>query len=269
MKHIPQRMVIVASLGLLAASIFSGCTLTGAEAPPPASPITNLPTVPPTVTPLPAIPSPTPGPTIDVFGTATAGAIKAQGLTPGAPGVTGTPGAPVGGVTPGIGVTPQAGVTPTVSAPTGGTPGGNQTSGGTTTCPATYTVAAGDTLFRIALRFSLTVQELATANGITNVEFISVGQVLKIPHCGSTTPSGGTTTGGTTTGGGTAPGTLAPHGDDTVAANGDILHTVKSGENLFRIALSYGMSWEVVAKYNGITNPNAISIGDVIHIPTK
>src|SRR5262245_47150842 len=109
MKQTPQRILLLAALGVLAI-VISGCTLTGAEAPPPATPITTQPTLPPTVTPVPAIPSPTPGPTIDVFGTATAAAVGGQGLTPGAPGGTpGTPGAPT---TPGIGVTPGTGATP-------------------------------------------------------------------------------------------------------------------------------------------------------------
>jgi len=194
--------------------------------------------------------------TVDVFGTATAIA-KGQSVSAGTPG---TPGSPASGATPVPGTTSGA----TAGAPTAKPPvtpgaGGGQTSGGTTNCPATYTVVAGDTLFRIALKFGLTVQELASANGITNIELISVGQSLKIPTCGGTTTTGGQTTGGT----------LAPKGDDTVAANGDILHTVKSGENLFRIALNYGLGWEVVAAYNGITNPNSISVGQVIHIPTK
>jgi uncharacterized protein YraI len=51
-------------------------------------------------------------------------------------------------------------------------------SGGTTT---TYVVQAGDNLFRIALRFGISVDALAAANGITNYNQIYVGQVLAIP----------------------------------------------------------------------------------------
>jgi LysM repeat protein len=45
----------------------------------------------------------------------------------------------------------------------------------------TYTVRAGDTLFSIAQRFGVTVEELATANGIEDTDVISVGDVLTIP----------------------------------------------------------------------------------------
>jgi LysM repeat protein len=45
----------------------------------------------------------------------------------------------------------------------------------------TYVVKPGDTLSSIAARFGTTVQQLAALNGITNVNLIYVGQVLKVP----------------------------------------------------------------------------------------
>lgn len=46
----------------------------------------------------------------------------------------------------------------------------------------TYTVKAGDTLYAIALKYGVTVQQIATINHITNVSLIYVGQVLIIPR---------------------------------------------------------------------------------------
>jgi LysM repeat protein len=57
-------------------------------------------------------------------------------------------------------------------------------SGGTTPPPSgrTYTVVAGDNLFRISLRFGVTLSALLAANpNITNRNVIFVGQVIKIP----------------------------------------------------------------------------------------
>lgn len=45
----------------------------------------------------------------------------------------------------------------------------------------TYTVKAGDTLTAIAIRFGTTVAAIASANNITNINNIGVGQVLVIP----------------------------------------------------------------------------------------
>ena len=47
----------------------------------------------------------------------------------------------------------------------------------------------------------------------------------------------------------------------------EIIHTVQPGENLYRIGLKYGISWVVIAEYNGITNPDAISAGQELRIP--
>ena len=45
-------------------------------------------------------------------------------------------------------------------------------------------------------------------------------------------------------------------------------HVVQTGENLFRIGLQYGLTWDAVAAANGITNPNAIYVTQVLCIPT-
>jgi LysM repeat protein len=44
-------------------------------------------------------------------------------------------------------------------------------------------------------------------------------------------------------------------------------HVVQAGENLFRIGLQYGCSVLELSTYNGIANPNWISVGQVIRIP--
>ena len=52
----------------------------------------------------------------------------------------------------------------------------------------TYVVQPGDTLTRIAAQFGTTVQAIAQANNIVNVNLIFVGQVLIIPGTGPTPP---------------------------------------------------------------------------------
>lgn len=116
----------------------------------------------------------------------------------------------------------------------------------TTTTPGVYVVKPGDNLFRIALRHGLTVSQLAQANNITNPSQISVGQELTIPAGGddTTTPDDGTT-----------------------AKQCSVVHVVKAGENLFRIALRYNVSLPYLAQYNAIANPSNVYVGQPICIP--
>jgi murein DD-endopeptidase MepM/ murein hydrolase activator NlpD len=54
--------------------------------------------------------------------------------------------------------------------------------------PTTYTVQPGDTLGQIATRFGVSLEALAAANGIGNINVISVGQQLVIPGAQQTLP---------------------------------------------------------------------------------
>ena len=142
-------------------------------------------------------------------------------------------------------------ITPTVPPPTDIPPTGvpptdipaATSAPAATTAPSTgstvtYVVQRGDTLYSLARRYGTTVEAIATANGIANPNQIRVGQTLTIPSSGSPPPpSGGTT------------------------------YVVQPGDNLFRIALRYNMSYLYLASYNGITDPSRIYVGQVLRIP--
>lgn len=57
------------------------------------------------------------------------------------------------------------------------------------TRPSTYLVEAGDTLGAIADRFGVSLSDLMTVNGLTNQDFIQVGQQLVIPTSGASLPT--------------------------------------------------------------------------------
>jgi len=123
-----------------------------------------------------------------------------------------------------------------------------------TTAPSTsndgevvYTVVAGDTLSGIAAKYGTTYQKLAEYNGIANPNVIRVGQKIKIPGKTSSAQSG------TTAKPETAP--------------AETVYTVKSGDTLSAIARKYGTTYQKLASYNGISNPNKISVGQKIKIP--
>ncbi|MBI5931607.1 MAG: LysM peptidoglycan-binding domain-containing protein [Chloroflexi bacterium] len=119
----------------------------------------------------------------------------------------------------------------------------------------TYTVQSGENLFRIALRYGLTVDQLAAANGITDPTRIYVGQVLVIPAPGS---------------GPAAPVNTAPTitTSDPVAvasnpapADSALIHIVQPGQTLASIAQQYGVAWQDLATWNNLTDPNTIFAG--------
>lgn len=123
-----------------------------------------------------------------------------------------------------------------------------------TTAPSTsndgevvYTVVAGDTLSKIAAKYGTTYQKLAEYNGIANPNVIRVGQKIKIPGKASTEQSGTTAK------------------QETAAT--ETVYTVKSGDTLSAIAKKYGTTYQKLASYNDISNPNKISVGQKIKIP--
>ena len=67
----------------------------------------------------------------------------------------------------------------------------------------------------------------------------------------------------TASGGGTSTG--SDTGSST--ASGDTIYTVKAGDTLSGIAARYGTTYQKLAEYNGIANPNIIRVGQKIRIP--
>ena len=61
----------------------------------------------------------------------------------------------------------------------------------------------------------------------------------------------------------------APPPAQETSPTGEVIHTVQAGENLFRIGLRYGFTAAELAAYNGIPNPNVISVGQQIRIPPR
>jgi LysM repeat protein len=62
---------------------------------------------------------------------------------------------------------------------------------------------------------------------------------------------------------------LLPLGAQTVSASSaTLIHVVRPGENLYRIALRYGTTVRAIAAANHISNPNLIYVGQRLVIPT-
>jgi polysaccharide biosynthesis protein PslG len=160
----------------------------------------------------------------------------------------------------------------------------------------TYVVQPGDNLYRISLKFGVTMDALQKANGIVNPDVVFVGQTLKIPaSSGTATPfplstltptsqgADATAVPQVTTDAGilatntptSLPPTLVPtavptvNGAATAAApvQNPGTYTVQTGDNLYRIALKFGTTTQVLMQLNNISNQNLIYVGQVLKLP--
>lgn len=95
-----------------------------------------------------------------------------------------------------------------------------------------YVVKAGDSLWKIANSYGISVSELKSANNLTS-DVLSIGQQLKIP-------SGGVS---------------------------GIIYVVKAGDSLWKISNNYGVSVDSIKKLNNLTS-NLLSIGQQLKIPS-
>lgn len=110
-----------------------------------------------------------------------------------------------------------------------------------------YTVQPGDTLILIALRYNLTLAEIALANNLINPNLIFPGQRLILP--GVAAP---------------APPPIVPF-----LPASDKTHTVQPGETLFGVAKLYGASIGSLVLLNNLPNPDVIEAGQVLQILTS
>lgn len=119
-------------------------------------------------------------------------------------------------------------------------------------------------LYRLSLYYGLTVQQIASANGLVNPNIIVVGQKLIIPGCGTT--------------GAFPPATSIPTGVSDLSGQstgtgvvvGGSVYTVQQGDTLFKISLATGVPVMSIAAANPtITNINVIVIGQQLVIPAS
>lgn len=94
-----------------------------------------------------------------------------------------------------------------------------------------YRIQRGQNLFRLGQTFKVSVEDLAQANGITDVRQIPTGMLLRIP-----VPS----------------------------PKGQAAYLVSTGETLYGIAGSLGMTVEQIAHLNAIAPPYHLTIGQYL-----
>lgn len=100
-----------------------------------------------------------------------------------------------------------------------------------------YTVQKGDSLWSIANKYNVTVDDLIETNNLSSNN-LQVGQVLRIPN--KTTPPNENT----------------------------IIYTVQRGDSLWSIASEYGVTVDIIKELNNLTS-NTLQIGQQLVIPSQ
>ena len=168
-----------------------------------------------------------------------------------------------------------------------------------------HEIRGGETLYMLSLAYGTTVNEIADASGIADVNRIVVGQRITIPGCGTAGFAPPPTSQPTATAdieavlppAATAEvvvveaeseaevSALVQRARDTILSNAQAglaaqaasassaqatpsrRYTVQQNDTLLEIALRYGTTVETLAALNNITDVNTVAAGDVLWLP--
>ncbi|WP_066048339.1 muramidase family protein [Robertmurraya korlensis] len=109
----------------------------------------------------------------------------------------------------------------------------------TPTLPDTYTVVSGDSLYSIALKFGLTVDELRARNQLVS-DVLRIGQVLNISDKAVSSP---------------------------ISTVSFTTHKVQSGDSIWSLSIKYGIPQSELLQVNGLTTSSMLSIGQELRVP--
>ena len=147
---------------------------------------------------------------------------------------------------------------PGVQIPTSPTPDPDPPARGPQSAGVVHVVQAGETLFRIALRYDTSVDDLRRLNGIRGDQ-IEVGQRLVV----------GEPTRGQSAGGRSAPVALGARREWSInqtTVPADLVHFVEPGETLYSIAAAYGLDVDALARANAVSTA-PLALGTMLVLP--
>jgi LysM repeat protein len=115
-----------------------------------------------------------------------------------------------------------------------------------------YTIVKGDILANIAKNFHVSVKAITDANPGIEPTKLKIGQKIHIPA--PSTPA--------------AAATVPAAAAETASAGGEQVYSVKSGDNLTKIAAQFGVSVKALRAANALKT-DSIKVGQKLKIPAK
>ena len=103
--------------------------------------------------------------------------------------------------------------------------------------PIVHTVQAGDTLWKISVKYNVTVQAIVDANKLDPTNYLSVGQKLTIPV------------------------------KQTEPVTPTLVHTVQAGDTLWKIAIQYNTTTQKIIDVNKLDPAKYLYVGQKLTIP--
>lgn len=117
-----------------------------------------------------------------------------------------------------------------------------------------HTVTVGESLSVIAKRYNVSMRTLMASNGISNPDYVYVGQRLVIPGLAATANEQETT---------------AQKASGSSLPNGNGYYVVRRGDTLSQIAKSNGLSTNDLLRLNGLSNPNVVWVGQKLRLTAR
>ncbi|MCY3832335.1 MAG: LysM peptidoglycan-binding domain-containing protein [Chloroflexi bacterium] len=132
--------------------------------------------------------------------------------------------------------------------------------------PNTHTVQRGETLFRIARRYGISVASLIRINGIEDPTRIHAGNQLQLASGPASSPAAAPNAIASQA---PAQASAAPPAPAPPRQSNHERYVVRRGDFLTQLGINLNTSWIALAKLNNLADPNNLHVGATLLIPQR